>query len=187
MFKKDTSPIKQKMLVLLLSGITLNFTHSPLVARKILKNIPKALREINKNTLYRYVDDFYNQRLISYTESHDGSVKIVLTENGVKKALFYNLDNLFIKKPKKWKKRWYITIFDIPEKKRAARDALRTKLKELGFCELQKSVFIYPFECKDEIDFIIEVFDLASYVRYMEVKNITNEAELRLKFGLHRL
>ena len=31
--------------------------------------------------------------------------------------------------------------FDIPEKKKAAREALRKKLKDLKFVELQKSTF----------------------------------------------
>ena len=53
---------------------------------------------------------------------------------------------------------WRIVIFDIPEKFKKAREALRMKLKELGFLELQKSVFIFPYECEDEINFIVEVF-----------------------------
>ena len=50
--------------------------------------------------------------------------------------------------------------FDIPEKLKRAREVLRDKLKDIGFIELQKSVFAHPFECEDEINFIVEVFQI---------------------------
>ena len=107
-----------------------------------------------------------------------------MTESGRKKALQYKIDEIKIKQPGSWDNLWRLTIFDIPEKKRRARDALRNKLRELGFLELQKSVFIYPFSCRDEIDFITEYFEIRPYVRYIEARFINNEAELKLKFNL---
>ena len=96
----------------------------------------------------------------------------------------YSLDTLVIPTPQKWDKKWRLVIFDIPEKKRAGRNALRDKLRDCGFKEWQHSVFVYPYPCENEIDFIIEVFDLRPYVRYAEVTYLTNEAELRLSFNL---
>ena len=90
-----------------------------------------------------------------------------------------------VKKPAQWDKKWRIVIFDIPEKKKKAREALRKKLKELGFKELQKSVFVYPFECEDEIDFITEVFQIRPYVRFIKAVSITNEEQIRLKFNIY--
>ena len=57
------------------------------------------------------------------------------------------------------------------------------KLKELGFYPMQKSVFIHPHECKDEIDFITELFELSPYVRFLRVKDI--DIELHLKDIFH--
>jgi len=54
----------------------------------------------------------------------------------------------------------------------------------LGFYPLQKSVFIHPYECKDEIDFITEIFDLAPYVRFLRVKDIDIEQDLEERFRL---
>ncbi|HCX28109.1 MAG TPA: hypothetical protein DHI91_03145, partial [Candidatus Portnoybacteria bacterium] len=59
-----------------------------------------------------------------------------------------------------------MVLFDIPERQKPARDALRSKLKRLGFFEFQKSIFVHPFSCKDEIEFLIEFFQIKSYVRY---------------------
>ena len=89
-----------------------------------------------------------------------------------------------IKKPAKWDGEWRIVIFDIPERFKKAREALRLKLKELGFRELQKSVFIFPYECEDEINFIVEVFLIRPFVRFIRVKSFTNEEQLKIKFNL---
>ena len=58
------------------------------------------------------------------------------------------------------------------------------KLKELGFKELQKSVLILPYECEDEINFIVEVFQIRPFVRFIRAKSFTNEEQLKIKFNL---
>ena len=89
-----------------------------------------------------------------------------------------------IERPARWDGKWRIVIFDVPEKMKRAREALREKLRELGFKELQKSVFIHPFECKDEIDFVTEFFNLRPCIRLIRSDFITDEAELKLWFKL---
>lgn len=64
------------------------------------------------------------------------------------------MDDLTIKRHGKWDCKWRIVIFDIPEDKKHNRDILRKKLKELGFIQIQKSVYVYPFECTTEISFL---------------------------------
>lgn len=175
---------KQKILLLLFAGVALGFSRSPKNYFKILEDIPIAWKEINKSRLYSAVREFYNERIIDYKEDNDGNVKIVLTKEGQKKALQFKFEEMEIKKPEKWDKKWRIVIFDIPEKKKKAREALRGKLKNLGFQELQKSVFIYPFECEEEIDFIVEVFQVRPYVRFIRAESFTNEEQLKIKFKL---
>lgn len=182
--KKIHSPAKQKVLALLLSGTVLGLTRSYHTQRKIIRSIPKVLKDIDRNYLYRILDEFNHDRLIDWQEKSDGSVQAILTEKGKEKAIRFNPDYLKIKKPTNWDKRWRMVIYDIPDQKKAARDALRLKLNELGFKEWQKSVFIHPYPCRDEIDFIIEFFEIRPYVRYAELINPTNEAELRLYFKI---
>ncbi len=177
--------IKQKVLLLLFAGVALGFSRSPKNYFTILKGVSNAWKDINRNRLYCIVREFYNERLIDYKEDKNGNVKIVLTKDGKQKALKFEFDEMEIKKPVKWDKKWRIVIFDIPEKKKKAREALRRKLKGLGFQELQKSVFVYPFECEDEIDFIVEVFEIRSYVRFIRATLITNEEQIKLKFSIY--
>src|SRR3989339_49786 len=85
---------------------------------------------------------------------------------------------------KDWDGKWRFIVFDVPEKFRTGRDALRWKIKKLGFYELQKSVFIFPYKCEDEINFIIEFFGIRKYVRYGIIDFIDNKAHLKQIFGL---
>lgn len=175
---------KQKVLLFLSAGIALSMARTPRNYFKILKNIPKEWENVKRNRLYRIVREFYNDRLVDYKEDKDGIIKIVLTKEGEKKALKFKLDEMKIKKPAKWDGEWRIVIFDIPEKFKQAREALRIKLKELGFLELQKSVFILPYECENEINFVMEVFLIRPFVRLIRAKSFTNEEQLRIKFNL---
>ena len=72
-----------------------------------------------------------------------------------------------------------MVLFDIPEKRKPAREALRKTLKRLGFYEFQKSVLVHPYECQDELDYVIEFFRLRPYVRTMEVVALDNEPHLK--------
>lgn len=182
--KKITSPIKQKVLLLLLAGTVLSMSKSLTTQKRLFKIIPKAWKDIEKRYLYRILDEFYNDRLIDWQENKDGTIKVILTEKGKLLTHQFDPDYLTIKKPISWDKRWRMVTYDIPTTKNKARDAIRHKLNELGFKEWQKSVFIHPYPCQDEINFIIEFFDLRPYVRYAELINPTNEAELKLHFKL---
>lgn len=182
--KRIYSPTKRKILLLLQAGFVLGLTHSPKNQRYLAGQFFKAWKDIDKEYLKRSIREFYTDRLIDWKENADGTATVVLTELGKKRVLEFNIDEIKIKHAIVWDKKWRVVFFDIPEKKRRARDALRSKLKELGFCELQKSIFVFPFECKDEIDFIVEFFEIRRYVRYAEMMNISNEAELKLHFNL---
>src|SRR3989339_850710 len=149
---------KEKILLLLSAGVALSLSRTPKQYFKIAKNFPKEWRNIKLKRLYRVVREFYNDRLIDYKESEDGNVKIVLTKEGIKKSINFKLDEMKIKIPPKWDGEWRIVIFDIPERFKKAREALRKKIKDLGFVKLQESVFVFPYECEDEINFVVEVF-----------------------------
>lgn len=182
--KQIHSPIKQKVLLLLLAGVLIGLTRSLNQQKRILKIIPKAFRDIDRQYLYRIIDEFYNDRLVDWQENKDGTINIILTEKGKLAAHQFDPDRLEIKKPQSWDKKWRIVTYDIPTTKNNARDALRRKLNELGFKEWQKSIFIHPYPCRDEINFIIEFFDVRPYVHYADLINPTNEAELKLHFKL---
>lgn len=178
------SPTKQKVLLLLAAGLALGLSHSFRKQIYILRAIKREWKWVNRSYLYRILREFREERLIDYREREDGTINVVLSEKGRQRSLSFKFDTLAIKAPDRWDGKWRTVLYDIPEKKKPAREALRAKLKELGFYEWQKSVWVHPFPCRDEIDFVIEVFDLRPYVRYAEFIQTTNEAELKLYFNL---
>lgn len=182
--KKFSSPTKQKVLLLLQAGLALGLTPSPRRQFWILKELSKEWKKIDRQYLYRIIREFKYERLIDWKEKEDGSIRIVLTERGKKWALRFNIDKMKIQKPVSWDGKWRIVFYDIPEKRKNIREALRNKLKELGFYELQKSVFVFPFPCKDEIDFIAEFFEARNFIHHGEISNLSNDAKLRIYFSL---
>lgn len=174
----------KKILLILGGGIALSLTGRPDVCFRIIKGVSKEWKEINSRTLHEAIRKLYQSKLIDYKENDDGTVNLILTENGKNKALRYNLDKMKIKRPDRWDGLWRLVIFDVPESFKQGRHALSSKLKQLGFYPLQKSVFIYPYECKNEIDFIVEIFNLKPYVRFLIVKETDIDLDLKNKFKI---
>jgi len=177
------SSTQQKILLLLLGGIAFGYSFTSQRQWKVLKEVSRAWKEINREKLRKEIRNLYRSKMVGKKENPDGSYTIALTEKGKLKALTYHFQKMKIE-GEKWDGKWRLVVFDIPEKIRGGRRALREKIKELGFRELQKSVWIFPYECKDEIDFIVEFFDLRKYVRFATLESIDNELHLKKIFNL---
>ena len=145
---------------------------------KIIDTIKKEWSDIKKEKLLSDIRELYKSKLISMRENDDGTMTVILNDKGKERALRYSLEKMKIP-DQIWDGGWRIVVFDIPESRRNARDALRCLLKKMNFYELQKSVFIHPFDCKNEIDFLIEFFQLNKHVRYGVLRSIDNELHLR--------
>src|SRR3989338_1684208 len=107
------------------------------------------------------------KQFIEIVKEKNGKIQVRLTNKGKKRLAEYSLDMLEIKKPKKYD---------------YARDALRDKVKELGFYQIQKSVWVYPYECEDELLFIAEVFKVQQYIEILTVEKLLHENLVRKKF-----
>ena len=120
-----------------------------------------------------------------YTDS-SGKQRVVLTEKGKKyfeKMLF---EDSCIPDPEKWDEKWRFVLFDIPVNYTRARDALRFRLRTLGFFQYQKSVWVYPYPCAKEVLFVADYFGVGEFVEIMEVTHLTKDAELRKHFKLEQ-
>ena len=104
---------------------------------------------------------------------------VYLSERGLNKGLIENIEH-FIKRPKKWDKLWRVIIFDIPVEKNKARTALRRKLQEIGFYQIQKSVFVYPYPCEKEIMFVGKFFGVEKFIEIILAKSL-GRRESRIK------
>jgi|SRR3989344_1857669 len=114
-----------------------------------------------------------------------GKEVVEITEAGKRKVLEYSLDDMKLKVPKKWDGWWRIVMFDIPQTKKSARDAISFKIKELGMYPIQKSVFVFPYACKNEIDFIGEIFGVRKNIIYIRAKEIEGGKKLKSHFNVN--
>jgi CRISPR/Cas system-associated endoribonuclease Cas2 len=103
---------------------------------------------------------------------------IELTPKGYDYLKKFSFENIKIAKPKSWDGKWRVIIFDIPEKSRESRDALRAKLMRLGFYQIQKSVYVYPFECAREISFLTDYLQIKDFVLIMISEIIQGEEKI---------
>ena len=91
---------------------------------------------------------------------------------------------MLIPKPARWDRKWRIVIFDIPEYLKSTRDIMRARLKQIGMIELQKSVFVHPYPCEKEIEFLTEFYEVKPHVRLIIAESIDSEFHLKTKFKL---
>lgn len=151
---------------------------------KFVKYLGKTLiRKIGKYNLERSLKSLKENKLISLSETEDG-FEVKATKNGKSYVQKFDLDNLEIPEPQKWDKKWRLVIFDIPEFNKKERDFFAKKLKEIGFCAIQDSVFIFPYECEKEIDFLSELCGVRRYVQYGILTSISNQDLLVKHFNI---
>lgn len=170
-------------MMLLLTGVALSFSHTSGQYHRLYRKLEGEWEVFNRKKLQKEVKNLYRSKAIKEKKNSDGSFTFVLSDKGKVRALTYCFANMQINK-KTWDKKWRMVFFDVPEKDRWGRNSLRKKLKELGFYELQKSVFVFPYDCEDEIDFIIEYYKMREYVRYAVIDYIDNDAYLKGNFKL---
>lgn len=159
---------------------------SPVIGVGKSKHILKyniEIADVSYRNISKILWQLRQSKIVEFHENSDG-VKITLTESGKRRMLSYRLDDMAIKKSKSWDGSWHIVAFDIPENKKVARNALGQKMKSLGLLPFQRSLWIYPYNCRDEIDFIAEIFGVGRYVHYIVTRSITNDELLRKRFNV---
>lgn len=125
------------------------------------------------------------RKYVTVKYHNDGKVTVKITKNGMIRALTYKLDNLELKKPKQWDSKWRVVIFDIPDKYKHVRDLFRMRLGQLGLYKFQESVYVSPYNCSKEIEFLRELYGVPFTVKYLLVEKIEDDIYLRRHFDLN--
>ena len=89
-----------------------------------------------------------------------------------------------MEQPMRWDKKWRIVIFDIPEKRKAIRNTLRDALRRIGFVQLQRSTWIYPYDCEEIVTLLKADYRVGKEVAYLIADRVENDAEFRREFGI---
>lgn len=162
-----------------------------IVASFALPNLPQVFsffgikNSRDRERVKQSLKNLHEQKLINIYENDDEMI-VKITEKGNKKVLKYKFDEMKLIRPKKWDGRYRVISFDIPEKHKKARDALTRKLNDMELYPIQKSVFICPFECRDETDFIGELFGIRRFIHYF-IANKLDEKDKELLVRYYNL
>ena len=118
--KKDTKVMVGKIILgtVAAAGILSVALLAPNAVQYIEKFYPNNKKRKYKldHQVSRTVIRLKQQGLVKF-ENKNGKSFARLTEKGKEKLLKYQLQELKIKKPKKWDKKWRVVIFDIKEKR----------------------------------------------------------------------
>lgn len=148
-----------------------------------------ALKRLNKNSRMRNAKSLVNylakQELVKVKELPDGQLQVTITKRGQKRVQKVEFADLKVSKLRQWDRRWRILTFDIPEKQRTARRSLSLKLRDLGFYQLQRSVWVHAYPCSVELELVRQTFGIGNkYVTLFESDYLNREQELKRFFGL---
>lgn len=165
-----------------------------LAASLVIPNLPLALRPFLRNEndyeawkrfniphLKRTIQRLEQQKLVEVSE--EGRMQVIkVTEKGRKKILKFSLDELEIKKPKFWDKKWRLVSFDLPEKQKKERGIFTDYLRAWNFYPLHKSVYLHAYSCFKEIEFLREYLGIGKYVKMFTVTEIENSSVFKKFF-----
>jgi len=140
-------------------------------------------KQYNPYFLKRAIKRLQKQKMVQISEVN-GKQHITLTTNGKRRILKYALTELAIEKPKHWDGHWRLIIYDVANEHRKMRDLFRSGLKSLGFFQLQKSVWIYPYPCEEQITFLREYYGVGNEVIYAITRTLEDDTPYRDYFGV---
>jgi DNA-binding transcriptional regulator PaaX len=76
-------------------------------------------------------------------------------------------------------------MYDIPTAEGAKRRTLQRYVRHLGFHQLQKSVWVYPFECREDVGRLVRGLGIhESECRLVTVTDMGDDRSLRAYFGV---
>jgi CRISPR/Cas system-associated endoribonuclease Cas2 len=182
---KKIDPRVKDILTLLTSGAILTaaiLTPPSMLLYKEFKKYKwgKEQTEWNKFNIWRLKQILKRLRSQKIIEIKDD--RIVITNKGKRKVLQYDLETMALKP--KTDGKWRIIMYDISNMKKRERDFFRSMLKKLRLLQLQESVYLTPFVCDDEIEYLRQRFNVGNDVMVLKVVGIENEAAYKKYFGI---
>ncbi len=164
-----------------------------IAASILMPGLPKVLTPFYKKQYKRW--GHFNKRILKANlrrlqksgvieESENaGEIIYKISEKGKFKLFKYRLDDMNLNRTS-WDKKWRLVAYDIPKGKKNKAEAFRTLLKKMNFMQLQKSLWLTPYSCNNEIEFLKQIYYLDNHVSILTVSEIEGESEYRKYFGI---
>jgi DNA-binding transcriptional regulator PaaX len=131
----------------------------------------------------RAVHRLRERKLIKMIRAQNGW-RYELTEKGQIALIKYEIKQKPVPKQKHWDKKWRIVIFDVREKRKMHRNAIRGLLISLGFKLLNKSVWIFPYPCDDIVELAKTAYGVRHDATYLVCNRFNGDEWLAFDFNL---
>ena len=137
-------------------------------------------RDNRKSYLHQKTKKLIKDGLLNVTVEK-GKQFLSLTQKGRRQLLYYQSTE---KTECKWDGKWRIVVFDVWEKTRFKRDSLRYEIQQFGFIQLQRSVWVYPYECETFIELLKTDLSFGKNIRYIVAEKLDHDEKLKKYFTL---
>lgn len=145
-------------------------------------NALQLLKPKNSRDKYRYKQSL--QKLVDNKIIYLFGEEIRLTEKGQKLLARVTAEDVVIPKGESWDGIWHLVCYDIPEYRKKERDYFQKKLLESGFWAVQDSLWVYPWNCKEEIAVIAQNLGISPFVAYLNTDYLPGQNKLINHFKL---
>ncbi len=142
---------------------------------------PKGVAE--RRRIWRAIR-YLEERNTIEIRKEDGHEMVFLTKKGKVQLDEDSIWDMEIRKPWHWDHKWRLIMFDLPARFERVRRPFREKLADFGLVSYQKSIFIYPYECQEEILTLAEFYGVREYICYIVADEISNMREIAKRFDL---
>ena len=178
-------PLVQKVLSTI-ANAAIAFAHHP---ARTGGSLYRALREFDMlqeasdeqlRSVSRYV---IAKKYITVRHSRE-SASITISSKGAKLIQSAAILSLRPQKQVVWDGKWRIVLFDIPNRMKHTRDAFAATLKRLEFLSLQKSVFLCPYPCAEELEAIADYYGINDCVVVIVSERFRGDRTYKAAFGI---
>jgi DNA-binding transcriptional regulator PaaX len=143
-----------------------------------------ALQTVSREQLRNVSNYIVAKKYVTIRRDKGGLAQIAVTNAGQVALQTHALRALKPATQKVWDRKWRIVLFDIPNRSKSARDAFAGTLKRIGFVPIQKSVFVFPYPCEEELEVIADYYDIQENIEIIVAERLTHDGELKRLFKL---
>lgn len=153
---------------------------------RMLKNISIGIisvldvENLEKKNSKRVLSGLENKGLVIRL----GGEVIKLTEKGQKLLKLFDWEGVNLERPISWDGQWRLICYDIPEFKKIERGYFQRKLQNLNFKKIQNSLWVYPYECREEIAVFAECLGINKFIIYLNTDHLPQESRFREYYEL---
>ena len=140
-------------------------------------------KKFNHAYLRQTLRRFEKQKLVEIRTIR-GKERITITNAGKKKIIEYAIEELEIAPSKNWDRKWRMVLYDIPTRKKRLQEVMRKELKKLGLLAINESVYITPYPCYDEVEFLRQYYNLGGYIKFLLIEKLEDDSAYKQYFGL---